>query len=169
MQETSTRPDPRPDPGPAFQACGQCGHVYHRSLLYAGRGRHLWEHPAHVYAPCGHSQTWAGTLPVPHDLAVLRIAAQEEAARLAAEAARREEARAAGAAEAAHWGRPAADPTPDPAAPPAPADPEDPADPDPLLSGLALGTAVRFVFDAVPDYGGAFDGHTVTSDADPGL
>jgi hypothetical protein len=46
-------------------ACGACGRPYRRGELYAGRGRHLDEHPEHEYAPCGHSQTWCGFRPLP--------------------------------------------------------------------------------------------------------
>jgi len=59
-------------------ACAECGAVYHRTQLFRGRGRRLWEHPEHEYAPCGHSQTWFGwrVTPAPDSAAELTLAAQ---------------------------------------------------------------------------------------------
>lgn len=48
--------------GPAddtgYRICGGCGVIHHLSERFQGRGKAIGEHPLHVYAPCGCSQSW---------------------------------------------------------------------------------------------------------------
>jgi hypothetical protein len=51
------RPHQRAD---VLWRCGACGQADRPQQFHPGRGRHLQEHPDHLYCPCGASITWYG-------------------------------------------------------------------------------------------------------------
>lgn len=47
-----------------LRGCGGCARLFHSLELYAGRGKHLGEHPDHQFAPCGCDVSYSGSSPV---------------------------------------------------------------------------------------------------------
>lgn len=57
MRPTPSTPAVAPD---EFYHCGACRALFLGRELRPGTGRAQFEHPEHLYAPCGCSQTWFG-------------------------------------------------------------------------------------------------------------